>query len=145
MEIRMQGASSETTTGEEKKVRSFTARRHIRKSELNEDQKNELNLVGVADLENASGIIRYNMEQMLALRGNADKQIELVEADCVISPEEYSEMMEEHESETVEESENICSVTVWSYAEELPEKVELTKSEIAEKFGIPLDELEIVD
>ena len=90
IEIRMQGASSETTTGEEKKVRSFTARRHIRKSELNEDQKNELNLIGVADLENASGIIRYNTEQMLALRDNAEKQIDLVEADCVISPEEYA-------------------------------------------------------
>ena len=109
IEIRMQGASSETTTGEEKKVRSFTARRHIRKSELNEDQKNELNLVGVADLENASGIIRYNTEQMLALRGNAEKQIDLVEADCVISPEEYAEMMEEHE-ELIEEKEHVSEV-----------------------------------
>ena len=31
----------------------------------------------------------------------------------------------------------------WRYAKELPEKVELTKSEIAEKFGISIDQLVI--
>lgn len=31
----------------------------------------------------------------------------------------------------------------WSYAKELPEKVELTKSEIAEKFGISIEQLVI--
>ena len=33
----------------------------------------------------------------------------------------------------------------WRYAKELPEKVELTKSEIAEKFGISIDQLVIKD
>lgn len=48
-----------------------------------------------------------------------------------------------NDAETVKESEDICSVTVWSYAKELHEKVELTKSEIAEKFGISIDQLVI--
>ena len=33
----------------------------------------------------------------------------------------------------------------WRYAKELPEKVELTKSEIAEKFGISIEQLVIKD
>ena len=48
-----------------------------------------------------------------------------------------------NDAETVEESEDICSVTGWRYSKELPEKVELTKSEIAEKFGISVDQLVI--
>ena len=47
--------------------------------------------------------------------------------------------------ETIEESESICFVSIWRYAKELPEKVEITKSEIAEKFGIPFDYIKIVD
>ena len=48
-------------------------------------------------------------------------------------------------AETVEESEGIYEVTAWRYAKELPEKVELTKSEIAEKFGISIGQLVIKD
>lgn len=46
-------------------------------------------------------------------------------------------------AETIEESEYIYETTSWRYAKELPEKVELTKSEIAEKFGISIDQLVI--
>ena len=46
-------------------------------------------------------------------------------------------------AETIEESEYVCDVSSWRYAKELPEKVELTKSEIAEKFGISVDQLVI--
>ena len=49
------------------------------------------------------------------------------------------------DAETIEESENIYKTTSWTYAKELPEKVELTKSQIAEKFGIPIDLIKIVD
>ena len=49
------------------------------------------------------------------------------------------------EAETIEESEDIYEATSWRYAKELPEKVELTKSEIAEKFGISIDQLVIKD
>ena len=50
-----------------------------------------------------------------------------------------------NKAETIEESESICGQTAWRYAKELPEKVELTKSEIAEKFGISIDQLVIKD
>lgn len=46
-------------------------------------------------------------------------------------------------AETIEESEDIYEATNWLYAKELPEKVELTKSEIAEKFDISVDQLVI--
>ena len=48
-------------------------------------------------------------------------------------------------AETIEESEDIYKTTSWRYAKEFPEKVELTKSQIAEKFGIQIDLIKIVD
>ena len=48
-------------------------------------------------------------------------------------------------AKTVEESESIYEIYTWRYAKELPEKVELTKSEIAEKFGVSVDQLVIND
>lgn len=48
-------------------------------------------------------------------------------------------------AETIEESEGVYEATAWRYAKELPEKVELTKSEIAEKFGISIEQLVIKD
>ena len=48
-------------------------------------------------------------------------------------------------AETIEESEDIYKTTSWRYAKEFPEKVELTKSQIAEKFGIPINLIKIVD
>ena len=50
-----------------------------------------------------------------------------------------------NKAETIEESESICGQTAWRYAKELPEKVELTKAEIAEKFGVSVDQLVIND
>lgn len=48
-------------------------------------------------------------------------------------------------AETVESAECTYRVASWRYAKELPEKIELTKSEIAEKFGISIDKLVIKD
>ena len=48
-------------------------------------------------------------------------------------------------AETIENAELTYRVASWRYAKELPEKVELTKSEIAEKFGISIDQLVIKD
>ena len=48
-------------------------------------------------------------------------------------------------TENIEESESIYDTKPWRYAKEFPEKVELTKSQIAEKFGIPIDLIKIVD
>ena len=42
-----------------------------------------------------------------------------------------------------EKANPIFLLSPWRYAKELPEKVELTKSEIAEKFGISIDQLVI--
>ena len=50
-----------------------------------------------------------------------------------------------NKAETIEESESVYEVIPWRYAKELPEKVELTKAEIAEKFGVPFDYIKIVD
>ena len=49
------------------------------------------------------------------------------------------------DAETIEESENIYKTAYWRYAKEFPEKVELTKSQIADKFGIPIDLIKIAD
>ena len=46
---------------------------------------------------------------------------------------------------TIEESESICEAMPWRYAKELNEKVEITKAEISDKFGIPIDLIEIID
>ena len=48
-------------------------------------------------------------------------------------------------AETIESAEWTYRVASWRYAKELPEKVELTKSEIAEKCGISIDQLLIKD
>ena len=48
-------------------------------------------------------------------------------------------------AETIEDAELTCMVATWRYAKELPEKVELTKSEIAERLGISVDQLVIKD
>ena len=46
-------------------------------------------------------------------------------------------------AETIENAELTYRVASWRYAKELHEKVELTKSEIAEKFGISIEQLVI--
>ena len=48
-------------------------------------------------------------------------------------------------AETIENAELTYRVASWRYAKELHEKVELTKSEIAEKFGISIEQLVIKD
>lgn len=53
---------------------------------------------------------------------------------------------EQYYQDLKEEKANpIFRLCPWRYAKELPEKVELTKSEIAEKFGISIDQLVIND
>jgi len=47
--------------------------------------------------------------------------------------------------ETIEDSENIYDTNCWEEMKELPQKVQLTKQEIAEKFGVDVEQLEIID
>lgn len=73
---------------------------------MTEEEKNTLNLVGIESLENVEGIIRYDTNEMLDLRASALKEVDLANADCVISAEEYEEMMKEHR-EQLEEKERV--------------------------------------
>ena len=43
------------------------------------------------------------------------------------------------------QKENTLSYTLWKYHQEIPNKVIISKAEIAEKFGIPIDFIKIVD
>ena len=40
---------------------------------------------------------------------------------------------------------NALSYTLWTYHQEIPNKVIISKAEIAEKFGVPFDYIKIVD
>ena len=43
------------------------------------------------------------------------------------------------------QKENAISYTLWKYHQEIPNKVIISKAEIAEKFGVPFDYIKIVD
>ena len=43
------------------------------------------------------------------------------------------------------QNENTLSYTLWKYHQEIPNKVIISKAEIAEKFGVPFDYIKIVD
>ena len=43
------------------------------------------------------------------------------------------------------QKENKLSYTLWAYHQEIPNKVIISKAEIAEKFGVPFDYIKIVD
>ena len=43
------------------------------------------------------------------------------------------------------QKENTLSYTLWKYHREIPNKVIISKAEIAEKFGVPFDYIKIVD
>ena len=40
---------------------------------------------------------------------------------------------------------NMLSYTLWKYHQEIPNKIIISKAEIAEKFGVPFDYIKIVD
>ena len=79
------------------------------------------------------------------IKGNNDgiKQLVISIVDGIaisVGGTQYS--LEQYYQDLKEEKANpIFRLYPWRYAKELPEKVELTKSEIAEKFGISIDQL----
>ena len=83
------------------------------------------------------------------IKGNNDgiKQLVISIVDGIaisVGGTQYS--IEHYYQDLKEEKANpILRLYPWRYAKELPEKVELTKSEIAEKFGISIDQLVIKD
>ena len=46
---------------------------------------------------------------------------------------------------TKRQKENKLSYTLWKYHQEIPNKIIISKAEIAEKFGVPFDYIKIVD
>ena len=83
------------------------------------------------------------------IEGNNDgiKQLVISIVDGIaisVGGTQYS--LEQYYQDLKEQKDNpIFRLCPWRYAKELPEKVELTKSEIAEKFGISIDQLVIKD
>ena len=83
------------------------------------------------------------------IKGNNDgiKQLVISIVDGIaisVGGTQYS--LEQYYQDLKEEKANpIFRLYPWRYAKELPEKVELTKSEIAEKFGISIEQLVIKD
>ena len=83
------------------------------------------------------------------IKGNNDgiKQLVISIVDGIaisVGGTQYS--LEKYYQDLKEEKANpIFRLYPWRYAKELPEKVELTKSEIAEKFGVSIDQLVIKD
>ena len=83
------------------------------------------------------------------IKGNNDgiKQLVISIVDGIaisVGGTQYS--IEHYYQDLKEEKANpIFRLCPWRYAKELPEKVELTKSEIAEKFGVSIDQLVIKD
>ena len=83
------------------------------------------------------------------IKGNNDgiKQLVISIVDGIaisVGGTQYS--LEQYYQDLKEEKANpIFRLYPWRYAKELPEKVELTKYEIAEKFGISIDQLVIKD
>ena len=83
------------------------------------------------------------------IKGNNDgiKQLVISIVDGIaisVGGTQYS--LEQYYQDLKEEKANpIFRLCPWRYAKELPEKVEITKSEIAEKFGISVDQLVIKD
>ena len=83
------------------------------------------------------------------IKGNNDgiKQLVISIVDGIaisVGGTQYS--LKQYYQDLKEEKANpIFRLYPWRYAKELPEKVELTKSEIAEKFGISIEQLVIKD
>ena len=83
------------------------------------------------------------------IKGNNDgiKQLVISIVDGIaisVGGTQYSH--EQYYQDLKEEKANpIFRLCPWRYAKELPERVELTKSEIAEKFGISVEQLVIKD
>ena len=93
--------------GEEKKTKSFGFRRHgFRKSEVTEEEKAVMAMVDIADMEDAKGIIRYTISDMLKLRDANTAMPEMQHESCVIGYERLSEMLKE-QAELIAEKEMV--------------------------------------
>lgn len=108
--------------GEEKKVKAFAPRRHtFRKNELTEEQKNTISMVDVPSMENAPGIIRYDVDSLLKMRDANTEMPVMEETDCVIGYDKLKEYMDEHEELIAEKEQVIPPLT--EFQTEVPNNV----------------------
>ena len=103
----------------------------------------------IIELPEENSFPRVMLVSNKPIKGNNDgiKQLVISIVDGIaisVGGTQYS--LEQYYQDLKEEKANhIFRLYPWRYAKELPEKVELTKSEIAEKFGISIDQLVIKD
>ena len=103
----------------------------------------------IIELPEENSFPRVMLVSNKPIKGNNDgiKQLVISIVDGIaisVGGTQYS--LEQYYQDLKEEKANpIFRLYPWRYAKELPEKVELTKSEIAEKFGILIDQLVIKD
>ena len=103
----------------------------------------------IIELPEENSFPRVMLVSNKPIKGNNDgiKQLVISIVDGIaisVGGTQYS--LEQYYQDLKEEKANpIFRLYPWRYAKELPEKVELTKSEIAEKFGIYIDQLVIKD
>ena len=107
---------------------------------------------GTFDYISINDVHRYNAEIIeLPKEENSFPRVMLVSDDGnawnkrVVFMKKCNRFLAWVSAETIEESESSYETYTWYYAKELPEKVELTKAEIAEKLGISVDQLVIKD
>ena len=82
--------------GEEKKSKAYSFRRqHFRRNDVTDEEKAIMAMEGVENMENAEGIIRYSIEDMLKLRQANTAKPEMADEACVIGYERLSEMLKE--------------------------------------------------
>lgn len=93
--------------GEEKKTKTFGFRKHgFRKNEVTEEEKAVMAMMDVADMEDAKGIIRYSISEMLKLRDANTAMPEMQSESCVIGYERLAEMLKE-QAELIAEKEQV--------------------------------------
>ena len=103
----------------------------------------------IIELPEENSFPRVMLVSNKPIKGNNDgiKQLVISIIDGIaisVGGTQYS--LEQYYQDLKEEKDNpIFRLYPWRYAKELPEKVELTKSEIAEKFGISIEQLVIKD
>lgn len=115
-------ANTEGKDGEEKKTKAFVPRRHtFRKNDLTEEQKNTMSMVDVPSMEDASGIIRYDVKSLLKMRDANTAMPEIEETDCVIGYDKLKEFIEEHNNVIAEKEQVIPPLT--EFQVEVPSSV----------------------
>ena len=115
-------ANTEGKDGEEKKTKAFVPRRHtFRKNDLTEEQKNTMSMVDVPSMEDAPGIIRYDVKSLLKMRDANTAMPEIEETDCVIGYDKLKEFIEEHNNVIAEKEQVIPPLT--EFQVEVPSSV----------------------